>query len=658
MRFGFSNLGLRTQVAAIVAAALLSLSVIAAVYVDGTSRRDAIMAKAEAASAFQMRMQNLEIDLLQLRRAEKNFLTRADMSYVREHAEVRGWVDANLAAMAGAVGGERRSELAAAVGAIAEGTKAYTAAFDRLVAARTGLGLDPNSGLEGRLRKGAHDIEKAVDGLGDPRVQVTLLQMRRHEKDYMLRHDAKYVADFEKRTAEMRTLVQGIDAPLAMRVELDRSLDIYLRGFLAWVEGDRESASAEKAVMKIHREMEPVIDGAEASVNSQATAAKAEASAVTTATEQRMEWAFGVVAVMLTLLSLAIARAIAGPVCAMTAVMGRLAEGDHDVAVAGGDKSNEIGRMARAVTVFRDNARERARLEQLQAGEKQRAEAERRRAAMDMADRFEQAIGGVVGMVDTAAMRLQKAAQTLSSSAEETSAQSASVAAASEQASANVATVAAATEELSTTVREISRQVEQSVEIAAKAVGEANATDGRVRGLSTAADRIGNIVGLINEIAAKTNLLALNATIEAARAGEAGRGFAVVANEVKGLAEQTAKATAEIGSNITAIQTSTGEAAEALAAIGRTIGRMNGIATSIASAVEEQGVTTEEIARNVQQAAAGAGAVTSNITEVTRAAADSSAASALVLDAATDLAAQAETMRRTVSDFLATIRAA
>jgi methyl-accepting chemotaxis protein len=221
-----------------------------------------------------------------------------------------------------------------------------------------------------------------------------------------------------------------------------------------------------------------------------------------------------------------------------------------------------------------------------------------------------------------------------------------------------VQSVASATEELSSSITEISRQVQDSARMAAEAVDQATRTNARVNELSLAAARIGDVVELINTIAGQTNLLALNATIEAARAGEAGRGFAVVASEVKSLAEQTAKATEQIGAQITAIQTSSSDAVTAIRGITSTIGEMNEIASAIASAVEEQGSATQEIARNVQQAALGTGEISANVVGVQQAAGDTGAAAHQVLQASSELSRQSETMRGEVEAFLSNIKAA
>ncbi len=352
-----------------------------------------------------------------------------------------------------------------------------------------------------------------------------------------------------------------------------------------------------------------------------------------------------------------IARGITRPVSAMTAAMGILANGDTTVEIPAQGQKDEIGSMAQAVQVFKDNMIETERLRAEQEEAKRRAEAERRQALLNMADRFESSVGGVVNAVSSAATELQATAQSLSASAEETARQSTAVAAASEETTQNVQTVAAATEELSSSIREIGNRVSESTRIVAQAVAEAEDTNSKVKGLFEAAQKIGEVVTLINEIASQTNLLALNATIEAARAGEAGKGFAVVASEVKNLATQTAKATDEIAGQVKAIQDSTGSAAQAIQTITTTIGRVNEIATAIASAVEEQGAATQEISRNVQQASTGTAEVSSNITGVTQASQQTSAGSAQVLSSASELAENGERLKREVDTFLHSVRA-
>jgi len=353
-----------------------------------------------------------------------------------------------------------------------------------------------------------------------------------------------------------------------------------------------------------------------------------------------------------------IAKGITAPIGGMTGAMTKLAGGELETEVPSLSNKDEVGAMAKAVQVFKDNALKVRALEAEQKAAEARAAEEKRAAMIALADDFEAKVGGVVTEVSTQANRMQESATQLTATAEETSRQATAVAAASEEASTNVQTVAAATEELSSSISEISRQVTESARMSGKAVEDVGRTGQTVEALADAAQKIGNVVQLISEIASQTNLLALNATIEAARAGEAGKGFAVVASEVKSLASQTARATEEIGAQINEIQAATGQSVEAMRSIGETIASMNSIASTIAAAVEEQGAATSEIARNVQQAAAGTSEVSSNITGVTRAAEDTGTAAGMVQKAAADLGGQATELRSAVGQFLRQVRSA
>jgi methyl-accepting chemotaxis protein len=395
-----------------------------------------------------------------------------------------------------------------------------------------------------------------------------------------------------------------------------------------------------------------------ASYGDAAAAARSEAHAkLAASTTWAVGW--GIAAVALGLgAAFVVARSIASPIQGLTEAMSRLARRDMSAEITGRDRKDEFGAMAEAVAVFKEDMVRADRLAAEQDQVKAQAAASQKAALDRLADGFEAKVGTMVAALSSGATQLQTTAQSMSSTATETNQQAATVAAAAEEAGAGVQTVASAAEELTASIREISRQVTQSSQITGRAVTDARRTDTIVRALAEGAQKIGDVVQLITNIAAQTNLLALNATIEAARAGDAGKGFAVVASEVKSLANQTARATEEIGAQISQIQGATTEAVQAIRAISTTIDEVSMIATTIASAVEQQGAATAEIARNVQQTASSAQEVTSNITGVSQAAQDTGMAASQVLGAASDLSQQAELLTAEVTKFLAGVRAA
>jgi methyl-accepting chemotaxis protein len=363
------------------------------------------------------------------------------------------------------------------------------------------------------------------------------------------------------------------------------------------------------------------------------------------------------VLVLVSFIGFMVARSITNPISAMTNAMKVLAGGDKSVTIPATERGDELGSMAGAVQVFKDNMIKADELAALQAAEN---EAKQKRATRleSLTSAFEATVGSLVQSLSAAATEMESTAGSMTALADQGNSKAVTVASAAEQTSANVQTVATATEELSASIQEISQQVANSSRIASKAVEDAAATDGVVQELAVGAQKIGEIIQLINDIAGQTNLLALNATIEAARAGDAGKGFAVVASEVKSLATQTAKATEEISLQINQIQTATGQAVTAINGIGTTIQEMSEIAAAIASAVEEQGAATLEISRNVQQAAQGTEEVTRSIVDVRQASTDTGVASGQVLTAAGELSRNSNDLSREVDSFLEGIKAA
>ncbi|MGP0091432.1 MAG: methyl-accepting chemotaxis protein [Xanthobacteraceae bacterium] len=452
--------------------------------------------------------------------------------------------------------------------------------------------------------------------------------------------------------AEEASVAKAIDAFLAFAPRYQETIEKSLQATTRQVDLIRDRADPART------ELDKLIDA----TNTELSDREAEIEAGLAAQESRsgaIDFALELVAFAALLGSAVFSMYhIARPIRRIADVLLELANGNKAVAIAYGERGDEVGEAARAAQTFKSNLERMEMLEAEQERTEQRAAVERKSQMQKLADGFEAAVGGIVEAVSTSATDLQRAAGTLTGTADTTQQLSATVATASENASANVSSVASATEQMTSSVNEISRQVQESSSIARQAVTQAQKTDARISALSQAAARIGDVVKLITAIAEQTNLLALNATIEAARAGEAGKGFAVVAAEVKSLANQTAKATDEIGTQIAGMQAATQESVGAIKEIGATIDRISQIASTIAASVEQQGAATQEIARNVQQAAHGTAQVAANIAEVNKSANETGGAAGQVLSSAQALSAEGGKLKTEVDKFLATVRAA
>jgi methyl-accepting chemotaxis protein len=470
----------------------------------------------------------------------------------------------------------------------------------------------------------------------------------------------EHVENFQKRIAANGGLALSDDIRAALK-SVGPALGSYIEKAQQVVELALTDPAAAEAAFGGFTESFGVLEEKMAEVSdkiesaAQKTGSEAEASA---SFSQMLQIVLALAATAVgTALSWALVRQITAPLGEMTEAMRRLAEGDKSTEIPARARKDEIGSMAAAVQVFKDSM---IKAEQLAAEQEQARKAREERAEKldQLTKDFDQTISGVIGLLASATTELQSTAESMSATAEETNRQSNTVASASEEASRNVQTVATAAEELSASITEISRQVNQSSDIAGRAVEQAECTNKQVEGLAEAAQKIGEVVKMITDIAEQTNLLALNATIEAARAGEAGKGFAVVASEVKNLATQTAKATGEIGQQISGIQSATGGAVEAIKAIVKTIGEISQISTSIASAVEQQGAATGEISNSVQEVASGTREVSSNIVNVSQAAGETGSAATQVKASSAQLARQSDDLKVAVEKFLAGVRAA
>jgi methyl-accepting chemotaxis protein len=478
-------------------------------------------------------------------------------------------------------------------------------------------------------------VETALDNL----VQKNMKVRRAYEAMINSPEERALYTDWSQRWEEYRTIA-------AKLVELSKKNGL-----------SRETLDLNKQMIKVGNDADAILEKDIALNNAGAEKDTRSAEETYSSVLMMLALIVGVAICAGAAVGFYVIRDISAGIASIVDPMQALGKGELDAEVPHRGEKTEIGQMADALQIFKEALIAKRAADQAAAKDAE-AKIERGRRVDGITRQFEQMIGDIVNNVSSASSKLEASAGQLSTTAARSQELSTTVASASEEASTNVQSVASATEELSSSVNEISRQVQESARMAGNAVDQARSTTERVGELSKAATRIGDVVELINTIAGQTNLLALNATIEAARAGEAGRGFAVVASEVKALAEQTAKATGEIGQQITGIQAATQDSVNAIKDISGTIEKLSEISSTIAAAVEEQGAATQEIARNVQQAAQGTQQVSSNVTDVQRGATETGTASSQVLAAAKTLSTDSGRLKSEVSKFLTDVRAA
>jgi methyl-accepting chemotaxis protein len=646
-----SRFTISIQVGVIGATALLGFVLIGILFFVGSAQQFSSQVGLDLATKTRAQTSQIVINLLQLRRHEKDFLLRHDDSFAAAHAKVAETVTGNIKNLANDLVPEDRMLLQQ----IADGLASYLAQFKAVTADADAIGLTEELGLRGNLRKAVHEIEGDVTAAAEAKLTISMLMMRRHEKDFLERQDPKYAAELQQEATTFASLLQSSAlSPDAMTQVRDR-LAKYQQDFTQLVEATLRQKEEIKKVSSTFHEIEPRIDALRNSIVRRTEIQGAANTATQATTRTLITIGLVVIALTVALLTWLIGRGIARPVIAITATMKALAAGDKSVVIPGVDRKDEIGAMATAVVVFKDNMIEADRLGAAQISE--RAAKERRQTAMDQHTQdFGTSISGVMASLATAASGMRRAADAMSQAASAVHGQASGTASGAGQSSRELTTVAAAVEQMTASIDEIARQVTAAAAVAREAVQQAETGQASIRGLAEATSRIGDVVGLISSIAGQTNLLALNATIEAARAGDAGKGFAVVAGEVKALAAQTAKATADISSQITAIQSATGNAIAVVEQIGTVIGRMEHVSSAIASAVEEQSVTTREIAKSVQAVTIAVEGAAQAMGEVVENADQAGQVSQTVQGGADEIGQQASKLRIEVDQFLHAIR--
>jgi methyl-accepting chemotaxis protein len=648
------NVRIRTRMMWLAGVTILSLLAVGAIYLEDDSLLADASKIANSNRNLEKVVQHVEVGIFNLRQLEEAYLLQHEEKTLQEYGDATASV---LAALDDAIKQSAETSTLGAIRIIRAGVEHDREEFQKFTTIYKKISLDADGGLQARLVSAGQAMETMLGSADLAALGKELQLMRRIEMRFVEGGEARFVRDLDQEREAFNQMLAASTAPQPVKQQLSGLMDNYQKGIHEWADLKAATEKEIKDISSNFGAIAPEIVKIYAAVEKKDDEAELAVDATRKMTEI-LFFSVGIVILVVSVgLTFLIARSIVNPISRMTSVMSRMAKGDNNQDIPAVENRDEIGEMARAVLIFKENALQRERLEEEQRQAQARREQQMQRME-ELTRTFDEQAKLVVGSVAAAADELQHTATSMTATAEESNRQAAAVAAASEEASANVQTVATASEEMSASIAEINRQVRQSAETANRANAEAERTNATVQGMADAAQKIGEVVGLISEIAEQTNLLALNATIEAARAGEAGKGFAVVASEVKNLATQTAKATDEITEQVQEMQTVTGDAVGAIQSIGNVINEIKSIVDVIATAVGEQGQATQEIASNTQQAAVGTREVSSNIVGVTEASSETGAAAQQVLTASSELSQNANQMRLVVEQFLADIKAA
>ena len=649
-----AQMKLRTQVAMVGLVGLVVLLAVGFIQNTSTSRQNQQQNATDDATTANELVNAINIDMLQARRHEKDLFIRNSEESLSLHAQAIAAARSDLNALAPYL---HQDADRAALKQIQADVEDYTQQFQLVAAKKRQLGFNETLGLMGAMRHSIHEIESSLQTLRQPQLQILMLMMRRHEKDFLARLDTKYGSELKDRASEFQGLLSQTDLPEAMRANIQAKLDDYLHSFLAVMDTTLLIREDSARLSAIYASLEPTLARMSQSVTRDYETSRSEMAETRSHTSHLLLLVVLVGVLVVALGVHLVGGAICNPLIGLTRLMQQLATGHRQVDIPARALAlrTEIGDMARAIKVFDEQAQQNQQMKAAEEAEN-RAKQRRQHEADELIDMFGASVTGVFSGLSQASATMATTAHTLGETAAETNQEVHVVTGAVKETAANAQSVAAASEELTAAIGEISRLIHNSAQVAERGSIEAKEVVERVERLRMTSDRIGDIVKIIADIASQTNLLALNATIEAARAGEAGRGFAVVAGEVKTLSTQTQQATVDIAAQIAEIQNSIVGTVDSVQIIGQTVSSIHRATGDIAAAVAEQQSATDEIARNVQFVSSSADSISASITRVRDSATRTNGAALEVRDASEAMAEQTGRLSDEVRDFLTAIR--